>query len=269
MTATQFKLVFPTMPRPVKNTSMLKNAPYEGRDLEILSILSNYRDWIITPFRPYLHGATTEVGAGLGMFSQTLKEEVKTLELVEPSPSLARQLTKKFSGTPGITVICKTLENQLADTPVESRDNIVLVNVLEHIMDDAQVLRGLFRMLRPGGHLLIFVPALPWLFSKMDAEHGHYRRYYKRDLVDLVRAGNFKIISARYFDILGIFPWWLICTIWGKTTFSPLLSRFYDRLCVPFGRVLEGLFAPPLGKNILLIAKKAEEKAVREGLPHD
>jgi hypothetical protein len=70
---------------------------------------------------------------------------------------------------------------------------------------------------------------------------------------------NFKIISARYFDILGILPWWFICRVLGKTTFSPRLSRFYDRLCVPFGRALEGLFTPPLGKNILLIAEKAED----------
>ncbi|MDA1091564.1 MAG: class I SAM-dependent methyltransferase [Proteobacteria bacterium] len=247
------------MPRPVKNTSMLKNAPYEGRDLETLSILSNYRDWIITPFRPYLHGATTEIGAGLGTFSQAIIDEVETLELVEPSPELVPQLTEKFSKTPGVTVIGKTLEDHLADMAVESRDCIIMVNVLEHIMDDTQVLKDQFRMLKPGGRLLIFVPALPWLFSKMDAEHGHYRRYYKSGLVDLVRMANFKIISARYFDILGIIPWWLICKVGRRTTFSPFLSGVYDKLFVPVGRVLESVLAPPLGKNILLIAEKAED----------
>lgn len=56
-------------------------------------------------------------------------------------------------------------------------DCVLALDVIEHIDDDAHALRQLARLVRPGGHLVITVPALPQLYSEFDAVQGHRRRY--------------------------------------------------------------------------------------------
>ena len=62
-------------------------------------------------------------------------------------------------------------------------DSILYINVLEHIEDDRAELLSAYRALPVGGFLLLFVPALPQLYSKFDRSVGHFRRYYKKELI--------------------------------------------------------------------------------------
>src|SRR4029079_14886838 len=64
----------------------------------------------------------------------------------------------------------------------EPYDLILLLDVLEHIADDVAALAAARRALRPGGHLLVTVPALPWLWSRHDEANHHHRRYLPRGL---------------------------------------------------------------------------------------
>lgn len=237
---------------------MPDDTPYEAWDLEALSNIPNYQEWIISAFRPYLSGEAAEIGAGTGTFSLRLLEHVDRLDLVEPASNMVSELQRKFAGNADITIISRTIEDYLDTAPLASMDSVVLVNVMEHIKDDIRALSGLYGILRPGGHLLIFVPALGWLFSAMDVALGHFRRYRRGRFRNMVRSAGFEVVSARYFDILGVVPWWIVHTVGGRTRFSPRLSKLYDRLAVPVGRALEAKVPLPLGKNILLIARKPE-----------
>ena len=49
----------------------------------------------------------------------------------------------------------------------------VMINVLEHIADDQGALAAISDRLRPGGHLVIWVPAFPFLYSRFDEKLGH------------------------------------------------------------------------------------------------
>jgi hypothetical protein len=60
----------------------------------------------------------------------------------------------------------------------------------------------------------------------------------------------------RYFDLLGVAPWWFVNTVCGKRSFDARMARLYDRLFVPVTRALESAFDPPLGKNLLLVAER-------------
>jgi hypothetical protein len=111
------------------------------------------------------------------------------------------------------------------------------------------------RALRVGGHLLIFVPALPWLFSEADKNVGHFRRYYKKNLVKLVEDAGFSIKKAHYFDFAGILPWYVNFVLL-KNSFNPSSVALYDKIIVPPMRVIEKLLRPPIGKNVLIVAKK-------------
>ena len=64
--------------------------------------------------------------------------------------------------------------------------------------------------LNPNGHLLIFVLVLPRLYGDPDRQVGHFRRYVKKDLVELTQRSGFFVVKARYFDIAGIIPWYIL-----------------------------------------------------------
>jgi SAM-dependent methyltransferase len=137
-----------------------------------------------------------------------------------------------------------------------SVDTVILVNVLEHIEDDKWALRCIMRMLRSGGHLLIFVPAMQFLMSNLDRLLGHYRRYEKAELASKVGSAGGQILICKYFDFLGILPWFVFNRLLGVTRFSRPLVGVNDALIVPIGRWIEGRFEPPLGKNLILVARR-------------
>src|SRR5579863_9056710 len=58
-------------------------------------------------------------------------------------------------------------------------DSVVLVNVLEHILDDERLLSQIQKCLKVGGSLLLFVPASQWNFGSLDEAFEHHRRYSK------------------------------------------------------------------------------------------
>ena len=66
-----------------------------------------------------------------------------------------------------------------------------MLDVLEHVESDGETLRLLGKCLKPGGELIIKVPALNCLYSGMDKAIGHYRRYNKRALIKTFRVGRF------------------------------------------------------------------------------
>jgi len=137
----------------------------------------------------------------------------------------------------------------------ECFDSVLYVNVLEHIEDDASELASVRIALAHEGHLLIFVPALPCLYSEFDRQIGHFRRYTKKNLVELTTRAGFSIVKARYFDLAGIIPWYINYTLL-KNTMSGGSVSLYDRLVVPAMRIFEGLVPLPIGKNVLLVARK-------------
>ena len=129
------------------------------------------------------------------------------------------------------------------------------VNVLEHIENDYEELRCAADALVPGGHLCIFVPALRYLYSGFDASIGHYRRYHKPEMLRLLRAVGLEPTYARYFDVFGVIPWLVMYRVLG---FGPAASqvRAYDKLVVPVMKRVERTLPPPVGKNVLAVARK-------------
>lgn len=232
---------------------------YQGSDLEALANLRRYQRWIVDAFRPYLGGEAVEFGSGTGSISELLIPLVERLDLVEPSPNLGRRLDQRFAGNPAVEVHRQTLEAWVAGAPERSCDSAVLVNVLEHIEDDRAALGHLRRILRPGGHLLLMVPALKFLFSDLDVFYGHHRRYNLKELRRRVGDAGLEIVDGRYFDLAGILPWWILNTVMGKTTFNPRLMTVYDTLVVPVTRAVESVVRPPLGKNVILIARRGDD----------
>jgi SAM-dependent methyltransferase len=234
---------------------------YVGQDLEALADIPNYQHWILSHFRPHLHGRVLEIGAGVGTLSARYRDAVDTATLLEPAPNLTGMLRAKFAGDPGVSVVAKHLDEACADATLEERsfDAVVLINVLEHVDDDAAMLAQIHRLLVPGGMLLLFVPALAWLYGTLDSLVGHRRRYVKPQLRGRIEDAGFALRDLRYFDALGVLPWYVTGRVVKAKLFNERAAKLYDTIGVPLGEFVERFAAPPIGKNLLAIAQRSRE----------
>lgn len=227
---------------------------YDGHELEALAQAPNYYRWIVDHFRPWLNGTVLEVGAGVGTFAERVRTETRPerLVLVEPARNLHAPLRARFEGRGDVEVFPGTLE-QLPPSPV---DAAVMVNVLEHIEDDRATLRDLHRRLTPGGALLLFVPALPWLYGSLDEAFDHYRRYSRPELRTKIESAGFALERLLFMNLPGILNWLVAGRVLRIRTIRPGAMRTYDRLVVPAARAIESVVTPPLGQNLLAVAIK-------------
>ncbi len=230
---------------------------YLGKDLEAMSFAPNYHQWILKEFMPYLGTQVAEVGAGTGNFSQLLLQTgvLQKLVALEPSGNMFEKLQEGLKSA----VQSEQVEAKQAffgDCNYDGCfDTVFYINVLEHIQNDAQELHYVKQSLKPGGHLCLFVPALSYLYSELDKQVGHVRRYHKNPLKELVIQAGFKLINIKYFDILGILPWYIAFVLLKQTTNSTNVS-LYDKLAVPVMSRIEPRLIPPIGKNLLVVAQK-------------
>lgn len=228
---------------------------YDGHDLEALADMPRYNAWIDSQFAPWLHGRVLEVGAGIGNFSATWLPRATQAVLVEPAANLAPRLTERFASDRRVRV-ANTL---LADLPAELRqpfDAAVMVNVLEHIADDVGVLRDLHGLLRTGGAVCVFVPALPALFGSLDEVFDHVRRYRKAELADRIREAGFSVAHIGYMDSLGAIPWLVAGRVLRQRKLDGRATVVYDRAVVPVLRAVEAVVAPPAGKSLWAVGIK-------------
>jgi len=231
---------------------------YEGREFEAAANLVNYYHWITDHFRPYLHGAGTEIGAGIGTYSGYLRPFFSEMDLIEPSPVQRPALSDIFKDDKDVRVFSETIDTYRSVAGDASRDCFCLVNVLEHIEDDVAALRDMAAMLKPDGHVCIFVPALPFLYSKLDRVFGHFRRYTHAELRHKVADAGFDIVSSTYMDMLGVPAWGLINTVLGSTSLNPKMAAIYDAACVPLTRAVESVIRAPIGKSLLIVGRKRD-----------
>ena len=232
--------------------------PYEGtgnlHDSE--SSLTLYNNSILKLLKKHMdldpnfeEKAVCDFGAGVGAFA-TLFEKTYRISptCIELDANLVKLLKKK------------NLQS-FTEFPAKSTfDVIYTCNVLEHIESDQYALSEFFEHLNKGGRLLIYVPAFPFLYSDMDKQIGHYRRYTKADLVKKVESAGFQIKVCFYHDSIGIFAS-LLLKIFGFNRKSGLGSKLtlliYDKIIFPISNFLDFLgFRFLFGKNLFLSAVK-------------
>lgn len=227
---------------------------YTGTELDAMAEARNYCRWIMEYFSPYLGHRVVEIGAGKGTFSELLlnSREVADLVLFEAAANLFPMLRERFANRT-VRLHCGYFEPSLLGGPV---DSVVLVNVLEHVADDGALLSQIHQCLRPGGCVLLFVPALAWNYGSLDKAFGHWRRYDKRRLVRTLEHARFRVERARYVNVMGIASWFFAGKLLRQTTLKPAQVRWYDRRIIPWSFKLERICEPPLGQSLLAVAVK-------------
>ena len=98
----------------------------------------------------------------------------------------------------------------------DTYDLVALLDVLEHVPDDVASLKAILKRLKPGGALVLTVPANPWMWSAHDEAHHHFRRYSKRELQRALREAGSKFRCSSFFNTL-LFPLVAAARIVGKS----------------------------------------------------
>jgi SAM-dependent methyltransferase len=227
-------------------------------DLERLGTADRFFGWVLHEFQPYLKGRVLEVGAGLGTITRKLVEAdpAVTVVALEPAENLFDDLTAVAAANPRI-IASQLTSGEYLDRSTEQFDAVIYLNVLEHIEHDVEELKITGAALRPGGHLLVFGPGLQWLYSELDYNAGHYRRYTLAGLRKVVEAAGLQVVSLRYMDVVGVLPYWVVYRLLRSQAISGGSMWGYDRVLVPVSRTIQRVLRrPPLGKNVILVARK-------------
>lgn len=140
-----------------------------------------------------LHGLPAsevlEIGPGAGMLMQELSARGFSCHALETSPP-ARKLIQDLSARYGHRI---DLHYAPASEWQQRFPLVMAFEVLEHIEDDHAALRQWVSWLKPGGTLLMSVPAHPSQWNAADVWAGHFRRYRKRELVALVEENGLQL----------------------------------------------------------------------------
>jgi len=139
-----------------------------------------------------------DYGCGTGGNTPALAE-FGTVIAMEPEPSAIRLAQKR-----GTAKCCRGI-GTMVPFGAAVFDVVVASDVLEHIERDAEAVREIARVVRPGGVAIVTVPAHPWLYSEHDEALEHFRRYRKDELRDLLERNGLRVRRLSYWNML-LFP---------------------------------------------------------------
>lgn len=148
----------------------------------------------------------------------------------------------------------------------EHFDVVALFDVLEHIEEDELAVRSIHGMLRPGGRVVLTVPAHRWLYSRIDELSSHHRRYDRKTLSSLLASAGFEVLDCRYFFIAMV-PGLLVRTVMSRNLTWETVEKGVGLKVSRLGKAVLGLASAPgdfvlaplrrlLGGSLLAVAKR-------------
>ena len=219
--------------------------------LEDLVEAANYRRWLVGLALPYLGEDPLEVGGGLGHYAaEWAASGVQRFTTSEADPGRLEQLRQRFAGQQVVGV------RELA-VPIQEHAQhsaVVAYNVLEHIPNDLAALRAFAGLVRPGGRVVLVVPAFPSAMSRFDLAIGHQRRYRRASLARTVTAAGLRVEVLHHVNCIGLLGWYVAVKALRGRPHAGLLLTAYDRGVVPWLRLLEGRRRPPFGQSLFVVA---------------
>ncbi|MEG3180956.1 class I SAM-dependent methyltransferase [Sphingomonas sp. LT1P40] len=168
-------------------------------------------DYIARYVQPPKGARILEIGCGTG-HNLPMLGAFGTVDAIEIDPAAASVAAKRLGrdvGTAPLPELTGVAEGQY--------DLIAVLDVIEHVADDVAALQGMAKRLKPGGKILIAVPAHQWMWSAHDVVNHHQRRYSKATLTDALRKAGLKWRKLGYFNSL-LFPAAIAARLAGKLT---------------------------------------------------
>ena len=204
-----------------------------------------------------------EIGTGPGENLYSLYPADALLTGVEPDPALA-DIARGRGPVPIYEATAETLPDALPDAAF---DAVTMFDVLEHTEDDGPVLEHVKRKLKPGGYLVMSVPAFMFLWGQQDVVSLHFRRYTRKQLTAKVRQTGYLVTRATYFNTL-LFPPVAAFRITRRLLKAKPSDSDFKYSLGPANALLYALFASekwllrfmnfPVGVSVFVVARKPE-----------
>jgi 2-polyprenyl-3-methyl-5-hydroxy-6-metoxy-1,4-benzoquinol methylase len=232
-------------------TSVSGDTGLQSEALEDLVSAVNYRRWLCSLGRPFFGDDVLEIGSGLGHYASDWADMGVRITASEADPGRLAVLRQRFAGHDRVQV-------RELSVPISERadySTVVAYNVLEHIPDDIGALKTFAGLLRPGGSVVLIVPAFEFAMSRFDRAIGHHRRYRVRGLTRTLEAAGLDVLRCHYVNGPGLLAWYVTCRLLrGRPKEGPMLTA-YDRLYVPVERRIESKIRMPFGQSVFAVAR--------------
>ena|SRR2546426_2587635 len=242
--------------------------PEEYQKLELLDAKHWYytgkRKLVLRWLRRYIQlkkdDLFVDVGCGMGNLLSEVEGHCRLVGIDCSRESICRARSRIAS------IGGHLLRARIEELPLASGSAIAItvLDVLEHLDNDNSGLKEVIRVVRPGGIIIITVPALRWLWSDWDDALHHRRRYTKRELIRLCGLGNVEVLFCSYFNSIMLPVIFLVRLL--RRVLGRRALRAEDRMPP---RMLNGLlraimvwpgcwswFQPPIGVSLIAILRR-------------
>ena len=224
--------------------------------MNYLDIFDNAKVWIKYVHilnKKYYKNDFLEIGAGIGSFTDQYKKNIQNIFLTEIDKNNLNILKKKYMNDSNVTVVEAEINK------IEQRFNTIChFNVLEHIKEDKEEIINCLNKINKNGYLVILVPAHNKLYSNLDKDVGHYRRYDKSFFYNL-NIFNGKIVELKYMDCMGYILYYMNKLIYKNEVYPSNFKIFiWDKIFTPFTIIIDFFTGYKFGKNILCIYQKID-----------
>lgn len=229
------------------------------KTLNVIRGSSRYNDWLYSTIKPHLSGTVMDIGSGLGDIAKRFDgPSVQEIIFTDYDPLMIKALSERSLTLKKHSVLQLDITNPqvLADHPGDLADTITCINVLEHIENDLAALKHMKHLLKKGGKVVIFVPALQGIYGTLDKLVDHHRRYTKKTLSKVFEKAGFVVKDANYMNIFGILTWFLAGRVLKQKEFHKEACHMLDKI-VPALRAMESLGSPPLGQSLVMVGENA------------
>jgi SAM-dependent methyltransferase len=164
--------------------------------------LPNYYAWICSHFASDLSGTVLELGSGAGFVVRSYAGRVDQVIAVDLEEVLLARLAASYP--PGkIRTARVDLAGDWREIEGVRADAVVALDVLEHFDDDVGFVQKIARHVKPGGKVVLKVPAQSRLYGEIDRVSGHFRRYDVDGLRALMEGQGFRTLRLRHMNAAG------------------------------------------------------------------
>lgn len=245
-----------------------RHAWFAGRTRAI----QKYLDAELGPWQPGQPRKILDIGSGAGNMAHHLAHYGQVIGL-DPNP---RPLA--VAGLRGLVALQGS--GDLLPFADHEFDLVALLDTIEHIPDEFGVLEEVWRVLKPGGKVLITVPAFQWLWSYNDEINAHQRRYTASELGQKLEMAGFQVKRLSYNNFF-LFP--LVAGLRLLRPYQPQLEsphltedeKVYqvemEPIPEPANTILHGVgwleaeliqrVSLPVGVSVLCVAEKTDAHA--------
>jgi SAM-dependent methyltransferase len=232
-------------------TEIAGDQQVQSEVLEGLATAVNHRRWFVELAIPYLGDDPIEIGSGLGDYAIEWADRIPRFTATEADPERLVRLKERMVDRPGVAVREVLLPSE--DTGQYSA--AVSYNVLEHIEDHVGALRSIAQLVRPGGAIVLIVPAFMFAMSPVDVATGHVRRYTKKTMRSALTEAGLEVERLQYANALGLIGYYAATSLFKLTPKEGPMVKVYDRLVLPATKAAESIVRPPFGQSVFAVAR--------------